>query len=225
MNTQNRLEEEEIELLLPWYEKETLSAEDMRRVETYLAAHPESRVGLALIREEAVETIAANERIAAPGLDVRTRLMQRIAAEEGNSPLARLRRLGWLSYVLPGGLSPGLAVAAIAAAIIILVQATLIVSLLPGGKTENDYRVASGGEAALQPSGTFALVRFSEAANAGQITQLLSDIGATIADGPKAGGAFKIRLSPNALNDSERDALLERLRSESGVVVFAAPTG
>ena len=34
-------EREEIEMLLPWYESGTLDPADFKRVERYLAAHPE----------------------------------------------------------------------------------------------------------------------------------------------------------------------------------------
>src|SRR5262249_56354239 len=45
-------ERDAIELLLPWYVGGTLDATDRRRVERYLAQHPEIRHQLDLIREE-----------------------------------------------------------------------------------------------------------------------------------------------------------------------------
>ncbi|MGB0086818.1 MAG: hypothetical protein WBP94_15785 [Rhodomicrobiaceae bacterium] len=217
-------EREAIEFMLPWYEKGTLSAGDMRRVEAYLAAHPELNVRLALVREESEETVAANESLGMPMHSARDRLMAKIAAEGGAAPAAsggyKARLLSWL----PGNLSAGLTVAAALAALIIVVQAAVLVSLVPGETDGGGYRVASG-KAQAVAAGTFVLVRFADGATAGQIAALLESMHGTIVDGPKPGGVFKIRLSSHVLTDEQREAVLNTLRQKTDIVTFAAPAG
>jgi hypothetical protein len=215
--------ENEIELLLPWYEKGTLSAKDMQRVEAYLAAHPELRSQLGLIREEVAETIAGNEDLGMPGLDVRNRLMERIGAEDEAAPKTSPGFKDWLSRLLPSGLSPGLTFAAAAAGLVIAVQAVLLVSILAGGQSGDGYKVASGGENRAVSPGSFALIRFTGSAKADDIAGLLRSINAVIVDGPKPGGGFKIRISSKTLPAQERDAILQKLRERGEIVAFVAP--
>jgi hypothetical protein len=216
-------EREEIELLLPWYERGTLTADEMRRVERHLAADPDLRARLELIREEVAETIIGNESLGMPGRGARDRLMERIAAEAG--PLQR-RAPGiraWLASLLPAGLSPGYAVAAMAAALVIVVQAALLISLVSSDGGDDGYRVASG-ENATASAGTFVLVRFTETARADEIAGLLQSIKGTIVDGPKPGGVFKLRVSRQVLPEDERDAILDKLRQRPEIVAFVAVT-
>jgi anti-sigma factor RsiW len=217
-------EREEIELLLPWYERGTLNAEDMRRVERHLAADPELRARLELIREEIAETIIGNESLGMPGRAARDRLMERIAAEAG--PVQRRAPAGiksWLSSLMPDGHSRGFAIAVMAAALVIVVQAALLISLISSDGGDNGYRMASG-EDAPASAGTFVLVRFNETARADDIAGLLGSIEATIVDGPKPGGAFKLRIANEALPEDERNAILARLRERSEIVAFVALT-
>jgi len=216
-------EREEIELLLPWYERGTLNADEMRRVERHLAADPELRARLELIREEISETIIGNESLGMPSLGARDRLMERIAAEAG--PLQR-RAPGvkaWLSSLMPDGLSRGFAVAAMAAALVIVVQAALLISLISSDGGDNGYRMASG-EDAPASAGTFVLVRFNGTARADDIASFLRSIEGTIVDGPKPGGAFKLRIANEVLPEDERDAILARLRERPEIVAFVALT-
>lgn len=223
MNEQNDRMDDSIELLLPWYEKGTLSSTDMRRVETYLSAHPELRSHLDLIREEVVETIAANEDLGMPGLNVRNRLMERLAAEGGAAPKSAMGLKDWFSRLMPAGLSPGLTFAAAAAVLVIAVQAILLVSILAGGQQDGGYKVASGGENGSVSEGSFALIRFAGGAKADDIAGLLRSVNGVIVDGPKPGGVFKLRISPKTLSAQERDTILQKLRARGEIVAFAAP--
>lgn len=213
----------EIELLLPWYEKGTLSSADMQRVEAYLAAHPELGSHLDLIREEIVETVAANEDIGMPRLEARNRLMERIASEAGAAPKRSAGFKEWLSRFMPDGLSPALSIAAAAAVLIIAVQAVLLVSVLSGGQPGDGYRVASGGENGVPSTGSFALIRFAGSAKADDIAELLRSVDGAIVDGPKPGGVFKISISAKVLPPEERDAILQKLRERGEIVAFIAP--
>lgn len=225
MIEKSQVQREEIELLLPWYEKGALAPEDMERVERQLAADPELRSQLALIQEEVSETIIANEAAGMPGNAAREKLMQQIAEEAAAAGQGRsgfsLRQL--LSSAIPAGLSTGWAMAAAAAIVVILVQAAALTSFIAGDGGEGGYNVASG-ETGDPAQGTFILIRFKDAANIDDIASLLGTMEATIVDGPKPGGVFKLRVSETVLPEGERDAILNVLREKTEIVAFAAPT-
>jgi hypothetical protein len=220
--TEDRLiEREEAELLLPWYERGTLRAEDMRRVEARLAADPMLRTRLELIREEAVETIAAVESAGMPSRGARDRLMAQIAAEAGATPASRSLR-DWLTGLLPAGLSPALAVMAAAAVLVIALQAAALVALMSSNGAD-DTRLASGEDTA-RGAGTYVLVGFAESANAGQIAEFLRAVGAVIVDGPKPGGTYKLRISAKTLTEAERERALTAIRARADLIAFVQPT-
>lgn len=211
-------EAEEMELLLPWYEKGTLSPADMSRVEAYLAANPDMTGALALIREEMTETIEANESLGMPRSAARDRLMEAIAAE---APRGKVSLSSMLRSLLPQGLSPSFAMGAAAAALVILVQAAAIGYLAFDG--ERGTRLATGDPAVVAEEGAFALVSFSNEATAAEIAEFLTSMDASIVDGPKNGGVFKIRLTERQISDAERDEILRNLREKSDIVRLVLP--
>ena len=210
------------EMLLPWYENGTLAPDEMRRVEAYLARHPEMRSQTGLIREEMAETVAANESLGMPGSEVRDRLMAQIAAEPGASPV-HVRAQSWLARLAAQGRSPGWAIAGAVACLIILVQAAALISLETGRRSEGATELASGDRQAAA-AGTFVLIRFAEDAPAREVAALLQSVGGIVVDGPKPGDAYKVRISPRALNAGDRDAVIAKLRARTDVVAFVAPT-
>jgi anti-sigma factor RsiW len=215
-------EREDIEMLLPWYENGTLAPDEMRRVEAYLARHPEMRSQIGLIREEMAETVAANESLGMPGSAARDRLMAQIAAEPGASPV-HVRVQSWLARLVPQGWSPAWAIAGAVACLIILVQAAALISLQTGARHEGGAELAAGDRQAAA-AGTFVLIRFAEDAPAREVAALLQSVSGVVVDGPKPGGAYKVRISPRALSTGDRDAVIAKLRARTDVVAFVAPT-
>ncbi len=219
-------EGDEIEMLLPWYAAGTLSAEETRRVEAWLAAHPEMRKSVALVREEHDETVAANERLGIPSLGAREKLMQAIAAEPGPAVSARgiWHRVTMAFVALaPEGMSPGMALAGAAGGLVILVQAAALGMLLMGAQV-GGMRLASGEDGGAA-AGTFVIVRFADDAKASDIAALLRPMRATIVDGPKPGAVFKVRIGPRVLSNAERTAIMDKLRSRRDIVSFVAAGG
>jgi len=212
-------EADEFAALLPWYVSGKISAADKARVEAYLAAHPEAHKQLVLAREEADEVFAANQSIIPPRDALDT-----LRASLAKSPSARLHaveaslldRLG----VFLASLSPRkLALAGVAAALAVALQTATIGALMrtvPGG----GYETASGQKDEM--TGTFALVAFQPAAPAGTLSAFLADSGYTILEGPKAGGMYRLRISPAILTDAERDALIEKLKARTDLISFAS---
>jgi hypothetical protein len=221
MTTQER-EGDEIEALLPWHAAGTLSRDDAARVEAALARDHELARRYALVREELAETIRVNEALGAPSPRPLQRLMTQIDAEAASgvrarAPLAFARRLQGLLV----GLSPrALAWSAVAAGIVILVQAGLLAALL--GPRGHAYRTASIEQA--NAPGSYALVGFVPQASAADITKFLESYKATIVDGPRAGGLYRIRVGDAGLARDELGKLVGRMQQERAVVRFAAPT-
>jgi hypothetical protein len=224
MNNNHTLtEREEVELMLPWYETGQLTAEETQLVENYLGKDAELRRMLELIREEAGETVVANERIGMPSHEARDRLMAQIAAEGGSPQKARGVVSGWLKQLGLGGVSPGLALGGALAALVIIVQAAVITSMISGDPSGEGPQLASG-EDTVTEGGTFALIRFTEDASAAAITELLRENGITIVDGPKPGGMFRVKLSDETLTEDRQGALMENLRQQADLVAFVSPT-
>lgn len=227
MTTDKRgLDRAALEEMLPWHAAGTLSREEAEAVEQALARDPELAQRFELVCEEMAETVHLNESLGAPSARAMDRVLAAIAAEEG--PARRTRAagfLGRLSGVLDA-LSPRtLAWAGAAAALVIVVQASVIagLSLAPqeSGKLEMASYDGSAGPAA-EATGTFALIRFQPQASAADVTRLLETRRVAIVDGPKPGGLFKLRLSDQALDEAEIGRAIAALQAETAVVGFVA---
>lgn len=217
---------DEREALIPWYVTGRLSAEERRAVEDYLAENPQARLQLDLAREELDETIAANEAIRAPSARMLDALMGEIEAREG----PEVQRIGLMERTLtlitgfmPAQAGMGMRLAAIAAALVICVQAgaigwMVINDFAPGG----DYRTASHGDQATA-QGPRALIGFAEQATGAEITALLTQGQFTLIDGPKPGGLYIVRLGPADMSEEDAARALQALRARSDIVRFAAP--
>ena len=216
-------DQDEMEMLLPWYESGRLDASEAAQVEARLARDPEFASRLALIREEQDAAIVANEGAGAPGPGALDRLMATIDAEEGGVVATADDRQGLFERLFGISLTPALSWAAAAAALLIVVQAATISHLLTsGGQPGVTYETASG-ETDATAKGAFAFVQFGEAAKASEIADLLSDMDAVIVDGPKPGGVYKVRISQTQLNPAELDRTLKSLLSNQMLIKSAVP--
>ena len=215
-------ERESVEMLLPWYQAGTLDAADAERVAAYLERHPEVSQQLALAREEQDAAVTANEALGAPAAGALDRLMASIEAEAAPDRATAGGALGWLGQLFRAPLPAGLQWAAGAAMVLIVAQAVALGVLLSQPQPGTGFVPATGEETALT-GGTFALVLFKQDAGAGAITALLSELEATIVEGPKPDGFYRVRLSSKVLGEAERDALLQRLTGESALVSMAIP--
>lgn len=220
MNSETEIlsEADEIAALLPWYVSGKISAADKARVDTYAKAHPEVLDHIALARDEADVVFADNASIHAPrdGLE---RLQKSLAA----SPRARLHavqaslidRMGvWISNLAPRQL----AYAGMAAAALLVMQVASLGTLV--SKPSGQFQTASGPAA---KAGSFALVAFQPAAPQSTVTAFLADNNYTIADGPKAGGMYRLRLSEAPLAQTDLDTAIAKLKARSDLVAFASP--
>jgi hypothetical protein len=155
------------------------------------------------------------------------RLLADIEAAEGpeRQGSGRGSLLQMLTGWMPAASGPGLRVGALAAALIIVVQAAALGVMIAGGAgVTSGYQVASGGgEVAAQ--GPQFLVAFSQDAPAARIVAALDQAGVSVIAGPRAGGLFLVALKDAKADGAARDKAMEVLRAEPGLVTFIAPSG
>jgi hypothetical protein len=117
--------------------------------------------------------------------------------------------------------SPALGFVGAAAAIVILLQAatigTLVVTHYPG-----IFGTAGGNETV--DAGTTVVVRFADDATTAAIADVLSGLGLKIIDGPRGGRLFTVRLGPKTMNEAERERLIAALKARSDLIVFVTQT-
>lgn len=216
---------QEIETLLPWFVTGKLDAADHQRVERYLRDHPDMQRQIVLAREESAETVAGAESLGSPSRASFDRLMAQVAVQPR-------RRAGLLEALTPHferiadwitGLSrPQIGAMAAAAALVVAVQGASLVYLATGSSPSRTYETASGGGDAKADQGTFALVSFRPTATAAEVTAALAELDVQIVAGPRAGGIWRVRLSPEALAQDQAEARLAILRARNTVVGFAS---
>ena len=104
---------------------------------------------------------------------------------------------------------------------LILAQSAVIAGLLVfgGGAT---YRVAAGPSPGDHLS---ALVAFADEAKAAAMARLLTEFDATIVDGPKPGGVYKITVRSRDNSRAAQQELLDRLAARRDVIRIVLPSG
>lgn len=207
-------ERAEIELLLPWYLTGRLDPADTARVEAFLAAHPDIQRQLTLLREEQDQSIHANEALGSPSRGSLDRLMAAVARET-RQPLSPSSLWDRVSEFFAAPTSGGVRWAGAAAALLLLVQAAVIGSLLVARSTDT-YETASGKQ--VSAGRATILVGFADGATAPAIATLLGEFDAQIVEGPKPGGMYRLRLAKAPATEAERQDILRRLLARPDVV-------
>ena len=221
MISEENMEPTEIETLLPWYAAGTLRRRDRQRVEDALRYDPALAHHADLVREELAETISFNESLGVPSARCMDRLMaaidaETVAARKRNSAGAVAAQFS--SFI--AGFSPRtLAVAASFAVAAIALQAFLLVSMAT--KPQAPFETASVNPT-VTGHGTFAMVRFAREASAGESTRFLEEYQATLVDGPKHGGFYRVRLTMKTLAKEELARIVSRMRQERVVETASA---
>jgi anti-sigma factor RsiW len=221
MTTANESGRGDVEDLLPWHAAGTLSPRDMQRVETALAADPELARRYQLVREELAQTIHLNETLGAPSARGVEALFAKIDAEPARAP-AFSGNLGARIRDFFAALSPRtVAWSAAVAALAIVLQAGVIGGVLLNENDKGGYETASAPSTIFR-DGTYALVRFQPQASAADITRFLDANKFNIAEGPLAGGLFRVRIAPTKLAKTDRDRLIATLQTDQVVSFIAA---
>jgi anti-sigma factor RsiW len=207
----------ELEALLPFHAAGTLNLRDARRVDEALASDPELARQYATIQDEYAETILLNESLGAPSSRAMQKLFAAIDAEPKRkaafNPLMKVA--GFLSSLSPRTL----AYAGVAGAVLVLLQAGVIGTVLVKDRADSTFQTAAF--PAQSTAGTFALLRFAPDAKASDITQLLDTYKATVVSGPKA-DMFRVKFGDKALSKQDAAQLLTRLQAEKIVSMVVA---
>ncbi len=212
----------DIEDLLPWHAAGTLGQRDTARVETALAANPELARRYELVREELAQTIHLNETLGAPSPRAMQALFAKIDAEPARHAAVSIN-LGERIREFFTALSPRtLAWSARAAALAIVLQAGVIAGILIRQQNAS-YETASV-STKTDTHGAFALVRFQPQASAADITAFLETNKLSIADGPSAGGLYRVRIAAAKAAKPDLDRIVKTLQQDK-VVGFIAVTG
>jgi hypothetical protein len=215
-------EREDIETLLPWHAAGTLSRRDAERVEQALAQDAELARRYELVREELAETIHLNETLGVPSARAAQRLFAAIDAETPSRRRFSLDVSGWLAGLIEQVSPRTLAWSAAAAGLVLVLQAGLLVGMFVS-KRGATYQTASYGETVPSQPGSFALVRFNPTASAADITRFFDVYKASLVEGPRAGGIYRIRLSAKTLAKDEVATLVSRMGEDKSVVAFIVP--
>lgn len=213
-------EADEFAALLPWYVTGKISSADRAFVEAYLKAHPEAKAQIAVAREEADIIFAADA-----ALEVPHHALDKLKASIAASPSARLAAaksslIDRFGDFLAGFAPRQLAYAGLAAALAIAVLSGTLVSQFGSGGA--GYTTASGTQDAAG-KGTFALVSFQPAAPAATLSAFLAENNLSIADGPRAGGIYRLRLSAEVLSEAAAADIIAKLKARGDLISFAAP--
>jgi anti-sigma factor RsiW len=222
MNTVNDSERGDIEELLPWHAAGTLSLREAQSVEAALASDPELARRYELVREELAQTVALNESLGAPSVRAMDALFAKIDAEPARRPAPSLN-LGARIVEFFASLSPRtLAWSASAAALAILLQAGLLAGIALKEKSPGGYETASAPKS-VAGEGAYALIRFQPQASAADVAKFLETNKLSIADGPSAGGLYRVRIAARELPKADLARIVKMLQ-EDKVVGFIATT-
>jgi hypothetical protein len=208
---------QEIESLLPWHAAGTLSRRDAERVEQALASDQELARRFDMVREELAETIHLNESLGAPSARAMEKLFAAIDAEgavkrhTGFAFDLRTRAAEFFSAFAPRTL----AYASAAAALVILLQAGVIGSILLQGK-ETSYGTASAPPVTVEAIDLY--INFVPQATTDDVTKFLRSHQASIVDGPKPGGTYLVRFAATGQPKEELARLVKEMQQNRNVI-------
>jgi hypothetical protein len=218
-------ERSDVDLALPWYTIDRLSAEERTRIESALNEDEDLRRHLALVRDEAAEAVALNESLKtapAAGFD---RIMAKIDLHEAQHPRrvgALERALDWIAASLAAVSPHVLAYGAVAAAVVICLQAGLLSGFLVSGHEKATYKTASADNNGAETS-TNALISFVGTVSAQDVTSFLLAHHAVFLGGPKPGGFYRVKIADQKLSGDALEEKLATFRRQTDIVQLILP--
>ncbi len=213
-------ERADIERMLPWYATGKLARRDRDRVAEALPRHPGLARALARADAERMACVHANEAIAGPGAASQARLMARArAAARFGVPRAVWR--GIQDFFARPTAQATRRAAAVGGLLLLAEAAAIGLLLVRGGMLR---REAASQSLRASADGVFALVRFAESSPFGVVAEALAELDATIVEGPKPGGFFKVRLGPGDMTEAARNKRIAALRRRRDAVKLVLPS-
>lgn len=215
----SKVDRADIERLLPWYATGKLGRADRDSVAAFVALHPEFALMLATVDAERKASAQANEAIPGPGAASQARLMAHARAEARFSALRAIWSAVEDLFTRPS--AKAVRAAAAVGGIMLFAETAIIGTLLIRG----GFARPSAASQSLPPAdGVFALVRFAEATPFGLVAEALAELDATIVEGPKPGGFFKVRLGPGDMTETARNKRISALRRRRDAVKLVLPS-
>ena len=216
----NSTEAAETEAMLPWLVTGRLTAAERARITAYIDAFPAVAPLVNMAREERISCIIENEALAGPSREALDRLMaavavtpqpQRFKAPSISDAWQRLTAL--LAHLSPNAIG----LASSAAAIVMIVQAIAIGTLLPteGAK----FKTAFDTNVTATAGGLEMLVSFQPGATAKDLNSTLNEFNAVIIDGPKS-GLYRLRVGSGKVSSDVAARTTVNLKARQDVFAF-----
>lgn len=209
------LEPQDIEELLPWYVTGRVSREEARGIEAALKTMPDLADKLAQVQRERDGVARASETVEAPPPETLQKLLQQVeTTRQWRIPRVESQGDGgWVKVALGQRTVWQVGFAAACIAIVVLGVRVYNPPVEPGS-----YGVAA--EAMMgRSAGATVLVTFAPTATLADIASVLTDLNASIVDGPKPGGTYVVAV-PGA---ADVDAAIAALTSHKDLVLSALP--
>jgi hypothetical protein len=215
---------EDAQELLPWYLTGKLSRVETDAVEGMLKGSADLREQLDTARDQRRAVVESSDSIGGPTPGNLTKLLQQIETTKQRRYVAA-NEPGFLERVLGPWFAPrpALQFALVAACALIVAQGAFLYQLgalpfQPSGdaKTGESYVTASDGANLPAPTANL-IVSFRPEVTTAQLSQMLSEINATLVDGPKPGQTFILALTDAASADSA----IAKLQSRPDLVASA----
>ena len=210
---------EDAQELLPWYLTGKLGRAESDAIDDMLKGSADLREQLQGAQAQQRAVVDSNEAVGAPSPGNLTKLLQQIETTKqrryvvANEPGFFERLLG--SWATPRA---ALQFALATACVLIIAQGAFLYQLgaftqKPGGES---YATASDGELPPPPTASL-IVSFRPEVTTAQLAQMLSEIDATVIDGPKPGQTFVLGL-PDA---ASAEGAIAKLQSRPDLVASA----
>jgi anti-sigma factor RsiW len=221
--TQSDQEPSDIEAMLPWYATGRIKPADKALIDKALASDPELARRLEIVREEVGAVADLHDKL--PGASPRAlnKIMAGIAAEPRQAPVLKRAKQGlldWLGGTLQAFAPRTLALAACAAICVVALQTAMLSGLI--GSPDGSARYGTASAPSTVATGSVVMVAFVPSATAADLTAFLKKFDASIVDGPRASGLFRIKVSNEKLSPAQLDAILAAMQREKAVVATAA---
>ena len=206
------LEPQDVEELLPWYVTGRVSREEARGIEAALKTMPDLADKLAQVQREREAVSRAAETVEPAPPETLQRLLQQVETTR-QWRVPRLEGQGEAGGWIKGAFGRN-AVWQVAFATACVAIVALSVRIYNPPAAPGDFGVAGainhGGAATL-------LVTFQPGATASDIATLLTDLNASIVDGPKPGGTYVVAVPAEQASDV--DAAMSALSSHKDLVL------
>ncbi len=223
MSTLSEKDREELSLLLPWYANGTLEEDESRKVEEALANDEALAREFDLVLEDQASVVElVSEEVVPSSMAERFKVALTVEQESADTGVTRRQSISGESMFsrIASVLFPTrpVAYAAVAAAIVVCVQAAVIFSVVTDNQQTSQYQTASGEEDTAVAK-TRMLVKFKPEVSLRQIDGFLKEHKGQIIKGPTADGFYEL-----AFEKTEKtEKLAEEISAEAEIFEFALP--